>query len=337
MKKIKWGIISTGFIAHKMTTALKGLDDCEVVAVGSRSQDSADQFAAEYGIPKAYASYEELAADPDIDVIYVGTPHPYHLPNTLMCLDAGKHVLCEKPFALNYGEAKQMVDLAREKRLFLMEAMWTRFQPIAVKVRELLQEGAIGEVRMFQASFGFRAPDDVKHRAVNLELGGGALLDVGIYPLSYAYMVMGKPVSIMSKAHIGPTGADEENAIILSHEGGKLSVLNSGVRTQTEISAIIYGSTGYIKIRPPFFMAEQLEIHRDNFFDQRRRDDPRPGVELITLPHKVNGYEYQAMAVHDAIRNGKTESDVISLDESLEIMQAMDDMRAEWGLKYPSE
>ena len=191
MKTVKWGIMGPGTISHKFVQSLKCLDGCEATAVGSRSKERAGEFAAQYGINRAYGSYEGLANDPDIDIIYVSTPHTAHFECTLMCLKAGKAVLCEKPFTINAKEAEILITTARTYGLFLMEAMWTRFLPAIVKVRELLAEGAIGEVRMLRADFGFRGKFDPLSRYLNPKIGGGALLDVGVYPVSFASMIFG--------------------------------------------------------------------------------------------------------------------------------------------------
>jgi len=324
-EKIRWGIISTGNIAHQFARGLQAVPDAELLAVGSRSQESADAFGAEFNAPRRYASYEQVASDPDVDAIYIGTPHPYHKDNTLMCLNAGKPVLCEKPFAINTGDAEQMVRLAREKKLFLMEAMWTRYFPLMVRVREMLADGVIGEVRMIQADFGFRTDFNPKHRLFALELGGGALLDVGIYPLSFASMVLGTPTQVVALAELGATGSDEQSAFILSYPGGQLAVLSCAVRTETPQEATIIGTEGRIRIHSQFWKPRAMTLTRNG------KD------ELIEVPHDGNGYNYEAMEVGDCLRAGRLESDVMPLDETLSLMRTMDAIRSQWGLKYPME
>ena len=216
---LRWGILATGSIAHKFATGIAALDDAEIVAVGSRSREGADKFADEFDIPDRHDSYEALAADPDVDAIYIATPHSLHKENMLTCLAAGKAVLCEKPFAINAREAREAIDFARERGIFLMEAMWTRYIPLMVEVRRMVADGMIGDLRMITGDFGYRAGFNAERRTFNPALGGGALLDVGIYPLSLASMLLGKPQRIASMAELGETGVDEQSAMILGYLG----------------------------------------------------------------------------------------------------------------------
>lgn len=323
---IRWGIVGTGNIASQFATGLQALDDAELLAVGSRSQENADKFGERFEVPRRYASYEDLVADDEVDAIYVSTPHPYHYHNALLCLNHGKAVLVEKPFAINADEASEMIDLAREKKLFLMEAMWTRFLPIMVRVRELLAEGYIGEVRSMSADFGFRLGWNPEHRLLNPALGGGALLDVGIYPVSLAFMILGPPATVSSQAHIGETGVDEQNALIFGYASGALAELQSAVRTNTPQIATINGTEGRITIHNRWWVPARMTVEKSG-------QDP----EEIHLPLTGNGYNYEAAEVGRCLREGRLESDVISLDESLRIMQTLDAIRAQWGLTYPME
>jgi dihydrodiol dehydrogenase / D-xylose 1-dehydrogenase (NADP) len=326
MKKTRWGILSTGRIAKQFAEGLSVLPDAEIVAVGSRAQETADAFGDKYGVPHRHASYKALAADPDVDVIYIGTPHPFHKDNAILSLEAGKAVLLEKPFTINAGEAEEVITLARKKKLFLMEAMWSRYIPIIVKLRELLAEGAIGEVRMLTADLGFRSEFDPKSRLFNPELGGGALLDVGIYPISFASMVLGTPSRIVSMAHLGQTSVDEQAGIVFGYEGGQLAVLYTALQTSTAIEATVMGTEGKIRIHSPWFYGTTLTLSIEE------RDD-----EVISLPYEGNGYNFEAAEVNERLRAGKLESDVMPLDETLAIMQTLDTIRAQWGLKYPME
>lgn len=326
-EKIRWGILGTGSIAHKFATGLTALNDVQLAAVGSRSQAGADKFGDEFSIPRRHASYQALAADPEIDAVYVSTPHPFHKENTLLLLEAGKAVITEKPFAMNAGEAREMIDYARQNRRFLMEAMWTRYLPIIVRVRELLAEGAIGEPRMLLADFGFRMSSvQPEHRLFNPDLGGGALLDVGIYPISLSSMIFGTPDRITAMADIGSTGVDEQAAIILGHPGGQLASLTTAIRTNTPHEATILGTNGQIRIHPSFWKGERatVSVAGKNPYE-------------INLPLTGNGYNYEAAEVARCLREGLTESDVMPLDETLSIVQTMDTIRAQWGLKYPME
>jgi predicted dehydrogenase len=324
--KIRWGIIGTGHIAKKFAEGLLSLPEAELVAVGSRSQASADDFAAWYGIPHRHATYAGLANDSDVDAVYVATPHPLHKDNSLLCLEAGKAVLCEKPFALNAAQAEEVVKLARAKKLFLMEAMWTRFLPVHVEVRELLAEDAIGDVRMLSADFGFRTEWNPKGRLLNPELGGGTLLDVGIYPLSLASAVFGIPTRVTGLAHVGATGVDEQVGIVLGYGQGQLAILSAAVRTDSPQEARLMGSEGSIRIHSPWWKPTALTISRAG------QDD-----EVVDLPYSSNGYNYEAAEVMACLRAGKLESDIMPLDETLAIMKTMDQLRAQWGLKYPME
>lgn len=326
MDKIRWGILSTGKIAAKFAEGLAVLPDAELVAVGSRTSAAAEAFGARYGISRRHGSYEALAADPDVDVIYIGTPHPLHKENSLLALQHGKAVLCEKPFTLNAAEAAEVIALAREKRLFLMEAMWMRYIPAIVKVRELLAAGAIGEVRLVAADFGFRAEFDPQSRLFAPELGGGALLDVGIYPLSLAYMVLGAPAHVTGLAHLGTTGVDEQSAFLLRYPAGQLAVLYGANRLETPVEATMMGTAGRIRIHSPMHHPTRLTLIRSGHEE-----------ELLEVPMIGNGYNYEAAEVMRCLRAGELESPVMPLAETLAIMQTMDQLRAQWGLKYPSE
>lgn len=325
METIRWGILSTGHIAGQFAEGLQSADDAELVAVGSRNQESADAFAEKFAIPHAHGSYEALVNDPDVDVIYIGTPHTFHAENIKLCLNAGKHVLCEKPFTINAKEAQDCIDLAREKNLFLMEAMWMRFNPAIVETKKLIDEGAIGDIRLIQADFSFYIPYQPEHRLFNLELGGGALLDVGIYPISFTTMLSGLPESVSSHAILAESGADEQCSMLFSYPGAA-AVLSAGITGNLEIAATIKGTKGRIDIQPPFFIPDTITI-------QTYGDD----AETRKIPYEGNGYHYQAIAVHEALRAGKIEVDAMSHEDTLAIMQLMDAMRQEWGLVYPGE
>jgi predicted dehydrogenase len=323
---IRWGILSTGKIARAFATALKTLPDAKLLAVGSRHRITADEFAINHDVPRAYDSYEALAADPDVDIIYVGTPHPLHAENTLMCLRAGKHVLCEKPFAMNAAQAQAMIDLARQKRLFLMEAMWTRFIPAVARAKSLIDHGVIGKVWMMSGTFGFRAPFNPKGRLFAPELGGGSLLDVGVYVLSFASWLFGKPKRIQSAARLGSTGVDEHAVMQLIYENGELAALASAVSLKMPIEVLLAGTEGYLTLHEPFYKATRFTIM------------PVEGEpQTYTVPYEGNGYQFQALEVMRCLREGLLESPVMPLDETLQIVQTMDAIRAQWGLKYPNE
>jgi len=324
--KFRWGILGAGGIAKKFSIGVQALADHELIAVGSRTQEKADQFADQFNIPHRHASYEALVSDREVDAIYVATPHPMHKENTLLCLAHGKHVLCEKPFTINAGEAKAIIDAARKHKLFLMEAMWTRFIPAVLEAKRLVDSGAIGEVRMINADFGYRAGFNPASRAFDPALGGGGLLDVGIYPLSLASMFLGRPDRIASLADIGQTGVDEQSAFVLGYPGGQLATIYNAVRTNTPQEAIIMGTDGMIRIHPPFWIPKKLTLTQ-----------PGKGAQEMEIPFAANGYNYEAAEVANCVRAGKLESDVMPLDESLQLMETMDAIRAQWGMKYPME
>lgn len=326
MEKIRWGILSTGNIARQFAHGLAALDDAELVAVGSRSAASANQFGDEFNVANRHASYEALASDPAVDAIYVATPHTLHAENTLLCLRAGKAVLCEKPFAINAAETTTMIAEARTRGVFLMEAMWTRFLPHMVRIRELIHAGAIGDVRMLNSTFGFRTEFDPKGRLFDPALGGGALLDVGIYPVSFAAMIFGTPTFITSHATIGATGVDEQVAMIFGYDQGQIALLASATRTQTIHTSQILGTKGQIIVEPPWWGPSSLTLKVDGQPDQ-----------YMAFDTIGNGYNYEAAEVARCLRAGKIESEVMPLDETLALMKTLDTIRGQWGLRYPGE
>ncbi|MGV2940546.1 Gfo/Idh/MocA family protein [Mesobacillus sp. LC4] len=325
-KVIKWGILGTGGIASAFARDLNFAENTEKCAVGSRTKESAEKFAEEHGVTCAYGSYEELVADPDVDAIYIATPHPFHKENVLACLRAGKAVLCEKPFTINSGELEEVIQFAREQKLFLMEAMWTRFLPPILKVREWIDSGKIGEVLLVKADFGFRAPWNPEGRLLNPALGGGALLDVGIYPVTFASMIFGtKPDKILSTAHIGETGVDEQFSILMSYPDGKTATLNGAFRVDLTNEAYILGTEGHIRI-PSFHSAKSAFLYKNGEEAEAFNDDRQSA-----------GYAFEIEEVGRCLNQGLLESPVVPLDESLEIMKLMDEIRGQWGLKYPGE
>jgi predicted dehydrogenase len=323
---IRWGIIATGAIARDFAEGLALAPGAKLVAVGSRAQETADRFGDEYGVPRRYSSYEALAQDPEVDVAYIATPHTLHRDNTLLCLNAGKAVLCEKAFAINARQAEEMVALARRNQLFLMEAMWNRFHPVVREMRRLLDDGAIGEPRLLVADFGLGAPFDPHSRLFDIALGGGALLDLGVYPVALASLVFGSPGRISTQAHLGTTGVDERAGIILSHDDGKLAVLHTSLREKTPSEAMLFGDRGSLKLHGPIFRPSVITLSRPGQEDERIQ----PTVE-------GNAYNYEAMEVMRCLKAGETESPSMTLDESLSIMRTMDAIRAAWGLRYPGE
>jgi predicted dehydrogenase len=323
---IRWGILGTGMIARQFATALSEIPDARLHAIASRDLAKAEHFRGEFSAAKFYGNYQALAEDEELDVIYIATPHPMHADNIKLCLNAGKPVLCEKPFTMNAREANEVIALAREKKLFLMEAMWTRFLPGIVEAQRLLQSGAIGRVQHVQADFGFYSDVGPAHRLRNLALGGGALLDLGIYPLSIAALFLGPISAANASAEIGVTGVDEQTAFTLTHTGGGLSSCFCSTRASTPIELIISGELGSMRVKHPFFNAEKISIVLAD------------GVEKNLLAPLVgSGYAYEAMEVGRCLRSGLLESPVMSLDETLALLGWMDSIRAQIGLRYPSD
>jgi dihydrodiol dehydrogenase / D-xylose 1-dehydrogenase (NADP) len=325
--KIRWGILGCGSIANKFAEALGFVDDAQIVAVGSRNDEKAKEFGDKYKATRHYGGYQKLADDKDIDIIYVATPHNLHCENAIMCLEAGKAVVCEKPLAVNARQAKAMIDCARKHKRFLMEAMWTRFLPLMDKVRQLLAEEAIGEVRMLAADFGFRYADRAeKQRVLDPHLAGGALLDVGIYPMALSFMLFGRPQRIHSAAYLGETGVDEQNGIVLGFDKGRLSIIYSAQQTETPQEAAIMGTKGMIRIHRSWWSGNKLTLIRPGKDDQ-----------FMELPSHANGFIYEIKAAHQVLREGRLETAFMPLDETLAIAEMMDAIRAQWGLKYPFE
>ncbi len=327
--KIKWGILGTGWIAEQFVADLKHASNGELYAIGSRTKESADKFAEKFGAPVTHGSYEELANDPNVDAIYVATPHPFHKENVLTALAGGKAVLCEKPFTVSAGELDELIETAREKKLFLMEAMWSRFLPPIEQVRQWLADDKIGDVRIVKAEFGFDAGWNPEGRLLNPDLGGGALLDAGIYPVSFASMVLGpNPDNIWTTAYIGETGVDEHFTIMLDYGDGKTASLHGGVRVNFPNDAFIHGTKGYIHI-PQFLFAKEATLYVNGEEPVKVTDDRED--------RGIKGYAYEAEEVGRALLEGRRESTVITLAESLGIMRLLDNVRGQWGLKYPFE
>ncbi len=326
MSRVRWGVLGAGSIAGRFSEALAALPGAETLAVGSRSRDSADRFAGAHGFSRTYPSYEELAADPDVDVVYVATPHPFHAENAELCLRAGKAVVCEKPFTVNAAEARRLVALARERGLFLMEGMWTRFFPLMGRLRRMLSEGALGEPRMLTVDFGFRAELDPASRLFDPKLGGGAMLDVGVYCVSFASMVLGRPVRGTGISHLGETGVDEQFAATLEHGGGRISAITAGTRTASPHEATVLGTEGYARIHSPWWRPEAMTISRPGHED-----------EVVREPTEENGFRYEAEEVMRCLGAGEGESRIMPLDETVSVLETMDGIRASWGLRYPGE
>lgn len=320
----RWGILGPGAIAHNFVQSLAFLPGASVTAVGSRDKARADTFADKYDIAHRHGSYEELAANPDVDAIYVATPHPLHAEHSILALRGGKHVLCEKPVTVNVPQLESILAVQRETGKFFLEAHWTRFLPAIRKADELVQAGAIGEVRMVQADFGFRTNVNPEGRLFNPALGGGALLDVGCYTVSFAQMLLGDPDSVVSQATLGETGVDEQATLALHYPSGALASLSTAIRTNTSYTSYVWGTTGRITI-PSCWGAKSLTLTANG------KD------ETFDLPYEGGGKQFQAEALMQGVANGETESPVLTHAASLSIMRTMDTARSQWGLRYPFE
>jgi predicted dehydrogenase len=322
---IRWGVVGPGAIAIGFAEAMAQSDGGSIVAVASRSAVRAATFGDRFKIPTRYGDYEALAVDPDVDVVYVATPQSRHEPDTLTLLRAGKHVLCEKPFALSARQGARMVAEARARGLFLMEAIWSRYLPAYRSVVDVIGEGRIGEPLLVEADFGFRRPVEPDHRLFDLALGGGALLDLGIYPIQLCSLVLGSPEHVVADGVVGATGVDEVNAAILSYSGARLGVIKSAIRVGMSCTARISGSDGWIDL--PAFMHCPSSLTVTN----------RAGSERIDGSYEGNGLRFEIEEVHRCLSDGLLESPVMPLDETLEIATTLDAIRAQVGVVYPEE
>jgi predicted dehydrogenase len=324
--EVRWGIIGTGGIADKMVEGLSVLPEARLKGVASRTIGRAREFAHKHGVGKAYGSYEELARDPDIDVIYVATPHPYHCDNALMCLEHGKAVLCEKPLAMNEKEVVRMIAKARERDAFLMEALWTRFLPSIAKAEALIARGELGDVRHIKSDFGVWREFDPLHRAFNKDLGGGSLLDIGIYPLFLTLHLWGEPDEISAVADIGPTAVDESLALTLKYNDGRIASLFSSFTVNSTVETHICGTKGRLKLNRWWFCPVKLELTKGE-------------SETFSIdPHAIgNGYNYEADEVMRCLRTGVKESPLLPLSFSLRLVKLMDRIRKEIGLVYAAD
>ena len=317
------GIIGAGWIAHKMTLALGYTDEACVYAIASRSEDKARSFAEEHGIPMAYGSYEAMLDDTEVDLVYIATPHSHHFAHAMLALEHGKSVLVEKAFTANAKEAKILIDTARNKGLFITEAIWTRYMPLSHKIREIMESGIIGDPRIITATLCYMM--EHKERIVRPDLCGGALLDLGVYALNFARMYFGTDiVKTVSNCHLGPTGMDMHESISLSYADGRMANLQSGALCLNDRQGIISGTEGYIRV-DNINCPEVVEVYRNYEL-----------VARFTRPEDmINGYEYQVIEAKRCIESGLTESPMMPHKETISIMKQMDALRKEWGVLYP--
>jgi len=323
-KKVKWGILSTGWIAHKFATALQVVTNSEIYAVGSRNLETATQFATEFNIPKAYGSYEELVCDPNIDIVYIGTPHNLHLENTMLALNNHKNVLCEKPMGVNLREASLMIEKAKEMNLFLMEAMWSRFLPNIRKTKELIDSGEIGEVKLLTAFFSILSDNGPEHRHYNIDLCGGTILDIGIYNIFLSLLLLGEPQTILSIAGLSEQGGDNSCSYTFKYDKDLLAVMYSSFLGDSPVVAEIHGKKGKIVLDHLWFCPGDVKLFLND------------GTEkTFSFEFKSNGYEFEAEAVANCLLEGKTQSDLWSWNDSIQLISVMDSVRKQCGIVYP--
>ncbi len=328
MDTIRWGVIGCGWIAQKFAKSLAVLPAGELYAGASRSAGKAAAYVEKFGGQAAYTDYESLLSDPKVDAVYVATTHNFHYENVKLCLEHGKHVLCEKPITLNAKQAGQLFDLAKEKNVFIMEAMWTRFLPAIQKLQELLRDGAIGEVRSVRADFCVGAGEfSPESRMRNKALAGGSILDLGVYPITFADIVFDAvPESVKGDAFIGDTDVDDRSYYQLAYPGGRFAQLCSSFTSCAPIFAMVMGSKGYINV--PFFLhARELEICRNG-------EEPE---KLEFWFEDDEGFKFEIDHAMQCIAAGRTESPIHPPAQTLKVMEIMDALRAQWNLKYDDE
>lgn len=324
--EVRWGILATGLIADLFTKDLLRSGH-KVVAVGSRSKERADRFAAQFGITNAYGSYEELFADRDVDIVYVATPHPSHVDNAVAALQSGKHVLVEKPFTINAAQAKKVVDLAEQKGLVALEAMWTRFLPHMLRIREIVRSGYLGDIHSVVADHTQKLSDDPAHRMNALELGGGALLDLGIYPISFACDLLGPPVAIQAMARFKATGVDAEVATLIRHQRDAFSLTACASDTAGPNTATVIGKDGRIDIDSVWYQPTTFRVY----------DSGGALKEEFESHVSGRGMQYEAVEAERLIKSGTPSGEILPTSETVSLMKTLDAIRDQIGLRYPCE
>ncbi|MGN6397118.1 MAG: Gfo/Idh/MocA family protein [Mucilaginibacter sp.] len=329
MKTIRWGILGAGRIARKFASDLKLVEDAELVAIGSRSQQGADDFGNEFNIRHRHSSYEALASNSEVDVIYIATPHNLHCENTLLCLEHGKAVLCEKPFAMNAREARKMIDKARSKGVFMMEALWTKFHPHYLKTISMIKDGLLGDIRSVLINFGFKPASPAPARLFDPALGGGTVMDIGIYNVFMAMSVLGKPDAIEASMTPAATGVDEQCAILFKYNNGAMAQLFSTFSANLPTEADIAGTNGRIRLTSRFYEPSATIEYYPKYPDSK---------QIIPVAKEQGfGYQYEARHVNDCLRRGLTESDVMTFDDTLVLMETLDNIRKIAGIRYDAD
>jgi predicted dehydrogenase len=320
----RWGILGTGGIAGAFAADLPLVEGAELAAVGSRTSAAATAFAERHGFARAHGTWAELAADPEVDVVYVATPHAYHHAAAMTCLSAGKAVLCEKPMTLDLTTSALLVQESRARQVFLMEAMWMRCNPAVRRIAELVRDGAIGEVTAVHADFGLQGPFEAGHRLRDPELGGGALLDLGVYPINLAHLILGAPTSVRSWAHLTPEGVDATTGLLFGYDSGAVAALTCSIDGASRNAASITGTRGRIDLPPGFFTPRTFTVTRGS------------SAEVVDVPFEGLGYRFEAEEVQRCLDAGLLESPLMPHATTLEIMALLDSIREEIGVAYRS-
>lgn len=326
MNKIKWGIIGIGKIAHKFADALKVCENTELCAVASRNLLKAHKFAEEFGFDNAYGSYRELAEKSEADIVYIATPTASHYTDTMLCLNFEKNVLCEKSVSLNSRQLDTIFQTARYKDLFFMEAMWMKCRPAYLKAKEWLNDGKIGNISYIKADFSNVVPFDPDSRLFRADCGGGALLDLTVYPITLALDFLGIPDEIITSAHLR-NGVDTGNSIFLRYKNGSYASIDSGFELQLKNNAIISGSNGFITFGDYFHCTEEVALYDLN----------GSLIESVSFPDKINGYEYEIVEVNRCLREKLSESPLVPHNGTADVMRIMDECRKQWGMVFPGE
>jgi predicted dehydrogenase len=325
MKIYNWAILGCGNIAQKFSNDLKLLPNAKLYAAASRSLSKAQDFANEFGFEKAYGSYEEMVKDPNVDVVYVASPHSHHYEHTLLCLNHKKAVLCEKAFAINKKEAEEMITCAKTNNTFLMEAFWTYFHPHYIKALEIIKSGEMGELKSVRSDFAFNAEFDPNNRMYNIALGAGSLLDIGIYPVFAALTTLGKPDLIKTMVDFSPTGSEESISMIFKYDNGRMANLSSSFACFSPVQTDLWLETGYITLNPEWHVPTTLTV-------QVRGEE----AKLVDSGHNEGfGYQYEAAHVMECLDLGKIESNRMSWQLSLDLMETLDRIRIDAGVFYP--
>lgn len=320
-EKINWGIIGLGNIANQFATDLLLIDEANLVAVASRNLVKANDFAKQYNCPKAYDSYEALFADEQVDIVYIATPHDSHAELSIKALENGKHVLCEKPMALSYKDAARMIEASKKYNKFFMEAFWTRFIPSVKEVLQKVDQGIIGDLNYIKADFNFYADEAAGGRLFDKTLGGGALYDIGVYPLFLSYIMLGIPKEIIAKSVYSKNGIDLQTSMILDYEKGQ-SILHASINSESDMKAVIGGTQGHIQLNAPWYVADGYSIVKDN------------QEEVFNLPNLGKGYAHEAIECHDCIRNNQVESEFWSHQNSLDLSKIVEEIKNKIGLPF---